>query len=307
MCRAIIYLGKKTKMHPFTHEAHNSLVKQTIHPRYMKHGFNLTGNGFISWNHADNKLSDPIIYKSKLIPFYDYNFTMQTRMIETDCFISHVRGGALSPGVILTLPNAHPFLFRDAPFALAHNGGLYNGTFAQQQSINEALMKRTSPKWYSQIRGTTDSEHIYALLLTCLDEQKNLSLEQALQKAIVQTLDIIKSIRKKFKVYSASPINLFISNGEFIVVVRYTFDFGVFHNEMSKKHLTFYSLWFSYGGEFVKKNGIYKMTPGDQSSICFASEPLSRNATSWVEVPEYSMILVKRAKKIKMVISDISI
>lgn len=307
MCRAIIYLGKKTKMFPFTHEAHNSLVSQTVNPRYMKHGFNLTGNGFIAWNHINRQLQDPIIYKSKLIPYYDYNYYMQTKMIETDCFISHVRGGALSSGVVLTLPNAHPFYFKGAEIALAHNGGLHNGTFKQQQEINTEMMKRTSAKWFGEIRGTTDSEHIYALLLTCLDEQKGKPIEEALKEAVLQTLDIIQSIRKRFKVYAASPVNLFIASGNFIMVVRYTYDFGVFDTELTRKHLTFYSLWFTLGGEFVKKNGIYQMTSDERSSICFASEPLSRNVRSWIEVPEYSMTFVKRAKKLKIAISDIHI
>lgn len=305
MCRAVIYLGKKTKMRPFTHEAYNSLVNQTVNPHYMQYGLNLTGNGFIAWNHHNNKKHDPIIYKSKVIPFYDYNFSMQSRMVETDCFMSHVRGGPLSNGVVLTLPNAHPFFFRGAKIAMAHNGSIHTGNYKQHQQINRAIIARTCPKWYKEIRGTTDSEHIYALLLTCLDEQKSLSFEHALKEAVYQTLDIIQNVRRKFKVFYASPINLFISNGDFIMVVRYTFDFGIYENELTLKHLTFYSLWFTYGGAFTKQNGIYQMSTDARSSICFASEPLSRNVSTWVEVPEYSMIYVERAKRLKLSVSDI--
>lgn len=305
MCRAVLYLGKKTKMHPFTHLAHNSLVNQTVNPKYMHHGFNLTGNGFVAWSHDNGRLSDPILYKSKILPFYDYNFEMQTKMIETDCFITHIRGGVLSTGVVLTTPNAHPFLFKDAPFALAHNGGLHNGTIEQQLQINAEMMKRTRAKWFSQIRGTTDSEHIYALLLTCFEEQKNNDIEHALPEAILQTLSIIQSIRKKFKVYYASPINLFISNGHFICAVRYTFDFGVFNAEMTRKHLTYYSLWYTYGESFQKIDDIYQMSPGSRSTICLASEPLSRDSSTWLEVPEYSLFLAKREAPLKVLIRDI--
>ena len=115
MCRGIIYLGRKTTMHPFTHLAANSLVNQSVSPKFMyDNGVNLTGNGFISWQHKGKKISDPILYKSKLLPFYDNNFNIQTKMIETNCFIAHIRGGALSSGVILTEPNAHPFFYEGA-------------------------------------------------------------------------------------------------------------------------------------------------------------------------------------------------
>ena len=79
MCRAIIYLGKNTTMSPFTHLAHNSLINQSTNPKYMTHGFNLTGNGYICWQKAKKRQSNPILYKSKLLPFYDYVFEMQTK------------------------------------------------------------------------------------------------------------------------------------------------------------------------------------------------------------------------------------
>jgi glutamine amidotransferase len=307
MCRAVIYLGKKTSMADFTHRAYNSLVNQSIHPQYMQHGFNLTGNGYICWQRQQDKHLRPILYKSKLLPFYDYIYEMQSKMLETDCFISHIRGGVLSNGVVLTAPNAHPFLFEGTDIALAHNGGLHNGTLDQQQAINTEMTKEMDPKWYGKIRGTTDSEHIYALLLTALERHKRKSIERALPEALFETFSIIKNIRRRFKVFYASPVNLFISNGEFIAVVRFTFDFGRFNDQMTKKHLTFYSLWYTYGQLFEKQGDVYQMTPGKRHSICFASEPLSKNTSTWLEVPEYSLIIVKRGNPLKMHITDLDL
>ena len=234
MCRAIVYLGKQTKMHPFTHLAHNSLVNQSVNPQYMSHGLNLTGNGFISWNHQGKKVSDPILYKSRLLPAYDYVYDMQTKMIDSNCFISHIRGGPLSSGVVLTTTNAHPFYYEGAAISLAHNGGLYLGNIEQQQKILEKIYKHISPKWFSKIRGTTDTEYFYALLLTRLDDFNDMAVEDALPEALLQTFEIIANIRRKAKVYFASQANLFISNGHFICAVRYTFDFGLFDGTLSR-------------------------------------------------------------------------
>ena len=251
--------------------------------------------------------ADPILYKSKTLPFYDTNFEMQTKMIDSDCFISHIRGGGLNTGVVLNDSNAHPFFYPDAPIALAHNGGLMNGNAQQQLHINTAIMEQTDSKWFAQVRGTTDSECIYALLLSNIDKFKGLSIEECIKEAVYNTLECIKKIRKKAGVIEASPVNLFISNGEFILAVRYTFDFGLYTDELSSKNLTFYSLWYTYGEAFEKIDGIYQMKIGKKESFCFASEPLSRDVSTWLEVPEYSMMMVQKGSPLKLIFSDIDL
>ena len=49
------------------------------------------------------------------------------------------------------------------------------------------------------------------------------------------------------------------------------------------------------------------MQPGKNTSVLFASEPLTTNTTGWLEVPEYSIISVERQaqQQLRMHIEDI--
>ena len=53
----------------------------------------------------------------------------------------------------------------------------------------------------------------------------------------------------------------------------------------------------------------YRMSEGDKKqSVIISSEPLTADMTTWIEVPEYSMIFAEKQKnEISIRISDLSI
>lgn len=305
MCRAIAYLGKITKAHPFTHESYNSLIKQSTNPKYMHHSLNLSGNGLIGWSLDKKKLKGPVLYRSKTLPMFDENLEMISKMVDFNCFIAHIRGGALNTKTVLSDQNAHPFYYPDAGFALAHNGGLRASTLEKEQLLFNAISKEISPYWFKQMRGTTDSEFIYALILSIRDKMKDKTSLNSIKKATYEALLKINNIREKLNITEASPINLFISNGDSLIIIRYTYNFGEFSGKINASNMTYYSLWYTYGEEFIKSENSFQMKAGKPKSICFSSEPLNKNIHSWVEVPEYTMICVSRGNPIKFEIEDL--
>jgi predicted glutamine amidotransferase len=94
-------------------------------------------------------------------------------------------------------------------------------------------------------------------------------------------------------------VNLFIANGEQLAALRYCFDFGCYRtDDPSKVHeanLTFLSLWYTLGRDYGLHDGEWKMTGGAEhaDSILVASEPLTRDTSSWVELPEYSALFAE--------------
>jgi glutamine amidotransferase len=51
------------------------------------------------------------------------------------------------------------------------------------------------------------------------------------------------------------------------------------------------SLWYTIGGEYTQSDGDWQMTAGDPPrSVIIASEPLTTDHSTWLEVPEYSML-----------------
>lgn len=76
--------------------------------------------------------------------------------LEAQLIIAHVRKRTVGP---LALANTHPF--RRGHFVFAHNGTL---------SDVAALIPRTAPERLAEMEGETDSERLFAFVLTHVDE-----------------------------------------------------------------------------------------------------------------------------------------
>ena len=60
---------------------------------------------------------------------------------------------------------------------------------------------------------------------------------------------------------------------------------------MLETDLPFVSLWYAIGGEYTRRDGDWLMTAADPPrSVIIASEPLTTDHSSWLEVPEYTML-----------------
>jgi predicted glutamine amidotransferase len=65
---------------------------------------------------------------------------------------------------------------------------------------------------------------------------------------------------------------------------------------MLETDLPFVSLWYAIGGEYISRDGDGQMTPADPPrSVIIASEPLTTDFSTWLEVPEYSMLTAELA------------
>src|SRR4029077_13502137 len=79
--------------------------------------------------------------------------------------VAHGRGVAYSTAVDISLQNVHPFQFEGLPWALAHNGDL-----AGIHDMKPLLAPHVKPAFLQLIKGTTDSEWIYALFVSQLPD-----------------------------------------------------------------------------------------------------------------------------------------
>jgi len=97
----------------------------------------------------------------------------------------------------------------------------------------------------------------------------------------------------------SSSVNLFIANGRQLVALRYCFDFGRYHTDSVERvheaNLSFLSLWYTLGRNYARHGDEWKMTGGAEraESILVASEPLTRDTSSWVELPEYGALFAE--------------
>ena len=289
MCRALLYLGEPVLLDDLLFRPDSALVHQSYMPK-MLHLLNLAGFGMRAWDPASRQPEVPFSYASDALPVFDRNLKGLAEKIAASCVLAHVRGVPYNTRVEIAVQNVHPFQFAGVPLVLAHNGDL-----ARFAEMRPALARHAKPEFARQIRGTTDSEWIYAVLVSRLKDPAARPSAEELHQALQETLEILRETRAALGIALASPVNLFITDGTQLAAARYCFDFGCYPldpAEFVTGHLNYYSLWYTAGRDYGLHEGEWKMTGGAENatSVLVASEPLTRDTAAWVEVPEYSML-----------------
>ncbi|HVM14992.1 MAG TPA: class II glutamine amidotransferase [Egibacteraceae bacterium] len=299
MCRAIAYLGDPVPVHRLLFETESSLVRQVVAARMLPM-LNLAGSGFAAWHPSLPDSRWPILYKSTTLPIYDRNLMRLSHKVDATCLLAHVRGtdyigrtGYSAPtDTLVGEANLHPFHFEGVPVAMAHNG--YLSHFADMKyellpHIDRAIAQR--------IEGTTDSEWIFAILASHLSRASGSLDAGEVASAVEQTLWTIGDVRRRAGIETSSPMNLFLAAGDFLVVTRFTLDFGCWTESVGEFDLRQLSLWYTLGRDYGLHDGEWKMRGeiSDATSVLVASEPLTRDTSTWVEAPEYSISTFRRS------------
>ena len=288
MCRILAYLGEPLPVQSLLFDTDNSLVRQSYSPRMMNTFLNLAGFGMKAWDPTSHRPEEPFTYRATALPSFDRNLRFISSKVASTCLVAHVRGVTYSGEAVVADTNLHPFHFGGTRLVLAHNGHLRE--FAR---MRYALVEHVRPELARHIEGTTDSEWIYALILSQLDDPYGLPETRELADAVAGALRILRTVRAEHGIDTSSPVNLCVSSGRAVVATRLSFDYGWYppEDEMLETDLPFVSLWYAIGGEYAERDGAWQMTPGDpHRSVIIASEPLTADFSTWLEVPEYSML-----------------
>ena len=290
MCRALLYLGKPVLLDNLLFQPDSALVRQSYMPK-MLHMLNLAGFGMRAWDPATPDPDRPFSYHSQSLPVFDRNLKGLAEKIHAGCVLAHVRGVAYSTRVEISLQNVHPFHFAGVPLVLAHNGDL--ARFAEMKPL---LARHLKPEFAAQVHGTTDSEWVYALVVSRLPDAHRRPSAGELTDALRETLAILRETRAQLGIAVSSSLNLFVADGHQLAAVRYCFDFGCYATEdasrLHEANLSYLSLWYTAGRDYALHDGEWKMTGGIEQadSILIASEPLTHDTSAWVEVPEYGLL-----------------
>lgn len=265
----------------------NALVNQAHSPQ-MTAILNLAGFGMAAWDAASPRPDEPFVYRTTSLPAFDRNLRSLSQKIEASCVIAHVRGVLFGGDAVVAETNLHPFRFGSANVTLAHNGHLRQFT-----KMRYDLVEHVRPEFARSIEGTTDSEWLYALILSNLDDPYGVPEADELADAIVKTLTIVRNARERYGIETSSPTNLFVTTGKSLVATRFSYDYGWYppDDPMLEIDLPFVSLWYTLGGRYVEHDGEWEMIgDGAAESCIIGSEPLTRNVSTWLEVPEYALL-----------------
>lgn len=250
MCRLLGYLGPAIQLDHLLYKPEHSLVTQSYQPQEMTSGL-LNADGFgIGWYHPTRK-EFPFRYRNTLPIWNDLNLLNLSRYVESGCIIASVRSA--TPGLAVDMSNCPPF--QQNLILAVHNGFIENFRHTLYRPIRDRLPDDV----YQTIQGTTDSEHLFALMLSEL-QQSSTTLDEALKQTLLTVFDLADTHQVKV------AANLLISDGDRLIACR------------ASNRLPMPSLYWLRDDPLFPK------------AVVIASEPLFTG--DWAVVPERSILTV---------------
>ena len=209
MCRVLAYLGEPISLAHVLYETDSSLVRQSYSPRMMATFLNLAGFGMVAWDPRSVRAEDPFTYRVTDAAGLRPQPAQPGRQARAD--VPRSRTSAASPTASARWSRRRTCTRSASPargVALAHNGHLRE--FAR---MRYDLVGHVRPELAQRIEGTTDSEWIYALVLSQLEDPYGLPETRELADATAAALRILRDVRARHGIDTSSPVNLCLATG----------------------------------------------------------------------------------------------
>ncbi|MCW2852418.1 MAG: class glutamine amidotransferase [Nocardioides sp.] len=188
MCRVLAYIGPETPLESLLLTPSNSLVNQALDPEHYP-DLQLAGWGFGAWSEHLLKPEDPLIYRRPMPAFYDDNASRLIPSLQASTVLAHVRAAVYNSTTVMVDENCHPFSFEETPWILAQNGDLPNWMLLQRE-----LLQHCEDRYLKQMRGSTDTEFLYVLLLSLLDGDSDEEVQRAIEKMVRLVCQAMKAL-----------------------------------------------------------------------------------------------------------------
>lgn len=281
MCRFALYLGPPIRLSQLVTEPANSMIHQSFHSHERAEPLN--GDGFgVAW-YVPGIRPEPALFRSISPAWNNQNLLHLAPVTISHCLLAHVR--AATPGLPVTQLNCHPFVRGRYAF-------MHNGTVAGFRGVMRSLRERLSAEAYLAIQGSTDSEHVFALMM---DAYRGLEDESpgAMARAMVDTIYAVDEMTRAAGVTEPSLLNLAVTDGHWAVVSRYITDGSEAAN----------SLYVGSGNLVVDEAGVGFLAPcgeGEgEGAVVVASEPLG-DGPHWKRVPANHLVMVEQGGTVEV-------
>jgi glutamine amidotransferase len=271
MCRFTFYQGEPIRLSALVTEPEHSLINQSFDSREGEEPLN--GDGFgVAW-YVPELTNAPGRFRGVSPAWNNANLHEIARVVTSPCVMAHVR--AATQQLAVSELNCHPFVVDRWSFM--HNGDI--GGFGR---IRRALLAQLSDARFDSIRGSTDSEHFFALLLDELESEGPDPDVEAIGRAFQRSLERIRALMFTHAPDEHLYINAVLTNGADAAACRYTTDAP---EEGSSLHL-------NQGQRYICEDGVCRMIDTVHSgSLIVSSEPLSDDP-GWTAFKPNSMVLL---------------
>ncbi len=234
----------------------NSLIRQSLQARESRSV--TSGDGFgVGWyRHHDR----PGLFRDIHPAWNDENLRSLAEQIQARTFLAHVRA---STGTPTSRSNCHPFRYGNYLF-------MHNGQIGEFEKIRRDLLIAVRPDLFTNIKGATDSELFFHLLL-------GNKLEDDVPTAFAQTIKTVEDARIANNVTEPFLLTAALCDGETIYAIRYA---------SNNQPATLY-----YGSEVPLSEITNGAEEPDEKAILILSEPLDDIRDNWTEVPQNSIVV----------------
>jgi glutamine amidotransferase len=279
MCRLMAYKGTPVIIDKLLYQPKNSLINQSSNAREIEEPLN--GDGFgVGW-YVPEVNYEPITFVSVNPAWNNRNLRNLAPKVKTDCMIAHVRAASVGD---VSESNCHPFQYKN--ILMAHNGGV-----EEFGKIKRHIREPLSDELYNWIKGQTDSEHIFALLLNNLFKDHQSISPEAVADSFEKTFRTLKKMMANNGIKEPAYLNMVFTNGLFLVATRYVSD-------PKEEPLTMYH---SEGGRFVVENGDTRLEAAqdDDNAVLVVSEKLTDDK-DWTMLPPNHLVIVEQSLNVRV-------
>ena len=200
MCRLYaLRANEPTRVECSLVRSQNNLMRQSAgDAEGMVHGH--------GWGVADYPDGVPVVERQTWAAYEGEHFARKAARVYAHTVVAHVRRATVGPP---GLENTHPFEF--GRFIFAHNGTVPN--FDQ---VRLRMLDHIDPLHRGEIKGQTDSEHVFHYLLTLWSHGPQTDLLETVREGLERVVDWCREIEPDRPV----GLNVVLSDGEQLVGSR---------------------------------------------------------------------------------------
>jgi len=179
--------------------AQNALMAQSREDREgLTHGH--------GWGVAEHPNGIPFVEKQAWAAYHGEHFKKTAARVYAKTVIAHIRRATVGAP---SIENTHPFVHGAWLFA-------HNGTVRNFDRVRERMLPALDPLHRSEIRGTTDSEHVFRYLLTLWQRNPQVPLLETLRIGLGQLIAWSRGVDPD----AAVSLNILLTDGETMVGSR---------------------------------------------------------------------------------------
>lgn len=280
MCRLMAYQGSPVTLDTLLYQPRHSLIKQSYDAREIEEPLN--GDGFgVGW-YQHQLTPEPAVFVSIFPAWSNRNLKSLAPVIRSSSIFAHVRAASFGD---ISEANCHPFKFNN--YIMMHNGSIEGF-----DAIKRPLRNLLTNELYSWIKGQTDSEHFFALLMQNLPQTEGTLTVEELSNTVSRTILELEKLKDSEGVNLPTYLNTVVTDGRVMVGTRY----------LSRTHEDPLSLYWSEGSQYICEAGVCRMEPltSENKSVLIVSEKLTTRKEDWHKVPPQHMVLVDQHQKVTL-------